>query len=89
MRAYNRPALPNRQAWAIQRGWAEDEHVHFAEEPSGLEMPWEEFACLKSPSPKLWMDAYWAAFTKAAGLHLVTTDMAFKQFHLPGPTVLG
>lgn len=88
MRAYNRPALSNRKAWAIQRGWAESEHVRFAEEPPGLELPWEEFACLKSSSPKLWMDAYLAAFAKAAGLHLVTTDKAFKQFKLSGLSVL-
>lgn len=88
MRAYNRPALSNRQAWAIQREWEDGEQVRFAEEPPGLELPWEEFACLKSPSPKLWMDAYLAAFAKAAGLHLVATDKAFTQFHLPSLTVL-
>ena len=31
-------------------------------------------------SPKLWMDAYLAAFTVAGGYQLVTTDKGFKQF---------
>ncbi len=30
--------------------------------------------------PKLWMDAYLAAFAAAAGVRLVTTDAAFGQF---------
>ena len=31
-------------------------------------------------SPKLWMDAYLAAFAIAAKQQLVTTDKAFRQF---------
>lgn len=31
-------------------------------------------------SPKLWMDAYLAAFARSAGYTLVTTDAAFTQF---------
>ncbi len=31
-------------------------------------------------SPKLWMDAYMAAFARASGYRLVTTDAAFAQF---------
>ena len=31
-------------------------------------------------SPKLWMDAYLAAFALAGGCRMVTTDAAFKQF---------
>ena len=31
-------------------------------------------------SPRVWMDAYLAAFARAEGCTLVTTDGAFKQF---------
>ncbi len=31
-------------------------------------------------SPKIWMDAYLAAFALAGGYQMVTTDAAFKQF---------
>jgi predicted nucleic acid-binding protein len=32
------------------------------------------------PSPKLWMDAYLAAFALQSGHRLVTTDRDFRQF---------
>jgi len=37
-------------------------------------------AVRKTASPKLWMDAYLAAFALRGNLVCVTTDDAFKQF---------
>jgi uncharacterized protein len=50
------------------------------EEPSGLEAQWLEFAASTRPSPKLWMDAYLAAFALCGQLAFVTFDRGFKQF---------
>lgn len=50
------------------------------EEPAGLERRWKRLAVRDSASPKLWMDAYLAAFALAGGHRLATTDAAFKQF---------
>ena len=44
-------------------------------EPTG-----ERFADSIAASPKLWMDAYLAAFAVVGGFKLVTSDKAFKQF---------
>jgi predicted nucleic acid-binding protein len=35
-------------------------------------------------SPKVWMDAYFAAFAIAAGLKFISFDSDFKQFELKG-----
>ena len=51
-----------------------------ADEPRGLEILWKKLAGPSKPSPKLWMDAYLAAFAVAGGYQLVTTDKGFKQF---------
>ena len=42
--------------------------------------PWLEVAGLDSASPKVWMDAYLAAFAIAAGWRLVTLDKDFNNF---------
>jgi predicted nucleic acid-binding protein len=54
--------------------------VAWAEEPPGLEPIWKGLAGGSAASPKLWMDAYLAAFAMAGEYQLVTTDKAFKQF---------
>ena len=58
----------------------DDRVVLRAEEPAGLETHWERFAVCDTASPKLWMDAFLAAFALAGGYRMVTTDAAFKQF---------
>ena len=40
-------------------------------------------------SPKLWMDAYLAAFALTGGYRMVTTDTAFRQFQGLDVLVLG
>ena len=77
---YRIPPLNNKTAWSVYEKLRADERVAWADEPSGLESVWKKFAGVSSPSPKLWMDAYLAAFAAAGGHELVTTDRAFKQF---------
>jgi toxin-antitoxin system PIN domain toxin len=78
---YGNPPLTNRQAWeACEAFLADDRIVLRAEEPAGLEARWERFAVRDTASPKIWMDAYLAAFALAGGYRMVTTDAAFKQF---------
>jgi predicted nucleic acid-binding protein len=54
--------------------------IGWAEEPRGLESSWKKLGGTSQASPKLWMDAYLAAFAIAGGYQLVTTDKGFKQF---------
>jgi toxin-antitoxin system PIN domain toxin len=77
---YGIPALTNQAAWAAYDGFRADERIGWAEEPVDLESTWKELAAGAKASPKLWMDAYLAAFAMLAGQQLVTTDKAFLQF---------
>jgi len=80
-RPYGNPPLTNRQAWkAYEALLADDRIVLRAEEPAALEKRWTELALRDDASPKLWMDAYLAGFALAAGLRMITTDAAFRQF---------
>lgn len=78
---YGNPPLTNRQAWAAYEALlADDRIVLQTTEPAGLERRWQRLAARDTASPKLWMDAYLAAFALAGGYRLVTTDAAFRQF---------
>jgi uncharacterized protein len=90
LRPYGASPLTNRKAWAAYDAFlADDRIVLHAEEPAGLEMRWKRLALRDTPSPKVWMDAYLAAFALAGGFRLVTTDGAFKQFRGLDLDVLG
>ncbi len=77
---YGIPPLSNKAAWAVYEGFRADARMSWVDEPRGLEASWKRLAAATKPSPKLWMDAYLAAFAIAGGYQLVTTDKAFKQF---------
>jgi predicted nucleic acid-binding protein len=78
---YGNPPLTNRQAWDAYHALLADDRIAFrADEPPGLDALWESLAVRDTASPKLWMDAYLAAFALAAGHRMVTTDAAFRQF---------
>ncbi|MEX0670114.1 MAG: TA system VapC family ribonuclease toxin [Pirellulales bacterium] len=78
--AYGIPPLSNQAAWSFYDRLIADERIVFVEEPSSLEAVWRKLSRGTSASPKLWTDAYLAAFAVAGGHRLVTTDQGFKQF---------
>ena len=79
---YGNPPLTNRQASGkpTKLFLATIGSSCVPKEPAGLETHWERFAVCDTASPKLWMDAFLAAFALAGGYRMVTTDAAFKQF---------
>ena len=77
---YGIPPLGNKAAWSAYEGFLADDRIAWAHEPRGLEPRWKKLSEGSKSSPKLWMDAYLAAFAMAGGYQLVTTDKAFKQF---------
>ena len=78
---YGNPPLTNRQAWETYQVLLSDDRIVLRpDEPAGLETRWERFAVRDTASPKIWMDAYLAAFALAGRYRMVTTDAAFKQF---------
>lgn len=87
---YGYPPLTNSRAWSIYHAFLSDDRVDFrGEEPAGLEAQWQAFSSRNSASPKLWMDAYLAAFAFINGWKVVTTDRAFTQFPDLDVVVLG
>lgn len=78
---YGNSALTNLQAWETWEALIDDDRISLrSDEPGGVEVLWRNFATRDTASPKLWMDAYLAAFAHAAGYLMVTTDQAFEQF---------
>lgn len=71
----------NTDAWRTYEAFIADDRIGFRDqEPKGLERRWKDYSARASASPKLWMDAYLAAFAVMGGYQLVTTDAAYRQF---------
>lgn len=68
------------QAWSIYDQILADERFLFLPEPGNLEPALRRFTQANQPSPRVWQDAYLAAFAAASGLDLVTFDHGFQQF---------
>lgn len=87
---YGNQPLTNRQAWQVYEALLTDDRIGFrAEEPAGIDVRWKQFAVRNTASPKLWMDAYLAAYALAGGYRLATTDLAFRQFRGVDVELLG
>jgi toxin-antitoxin system PIN domain toxin len=85
--AYGLEPLSNEAAWATFELFVEDERISLQwDEPAAVERFLKEFGLRSIASPKLWMDAYLAAFAAAAGATMVTADRGFHQF--PGLEVI-
>lgn len=85
---FGNPPLTNAEAWQVYEGFLADPRMAFAAEPDDLERHWQQLAARDSASPKVWMDAYLAAFAMAGGHQLVTIDAAFRQYEGLNPVVL-
>lgn len=77
---YGIPARTNREAWTVVEAFLADDRIAWIDEPPGIEGVWRTLALRDTASPKLWMDAWLAAFAMGAGLQLVTFDRSFAQF---------
>ncbi len=80
--------LTNSEAWAVLDRLLEDEATGFAEEPDGLDAVWRRLSERNTPSPKVWMDAYLAAFAIVGGMRLVTLDKDFRKYESDGLDLL-
>jgi uncharacterized protein len=68
------------KAWKLYDLLFSDPRVVFAEEPANLEVHWRSFTQRRSASPKVWNDAYLAAFARAAGFEVVSFDTGLAQY---------
>jgi toxin-antitoxin system PIN domain toxin len=90
LRPYDVPPMTNAAAWKVYEDLLSNRRVAWAAEPDAadLESRWKSLAATGAASPKLWRDAYLAAFAIEGGHRLVTTDKGFKQFKGLDPIVL-
>ncbi|MFO0966249.1 MAG: TA system VapC family ribonuclease toxin [Gemmataceae bacterium] len=77
---YGTPPLRNKSAWSLYTRFRADQRIGFADEPKDVDRHWQKLTAGSQSYPKLWMDAYLAAFALAQPCRLVTTDKAFRQF---------
>jgi toxin-antitoxin system PIN domain toxin len=73
-------ALKLGEAWQKYDLLQSDSCVSYIDEPPGVEPLWRAYTERQSFSPKVWNDAYLAAFAQAANLELVTFDRGFAQY---------
>ena len=80
MDPFGLPAMTNSNAWAEFDRLMLDPRIFLAPEPSDLDKFWKGFTTRHTASPKMWMDAYLAAFAVAGNYKLITADKAFAQY---------
>jgi len=73
-------ALTMHQAWEQYDLFRSDPCVSYAGEPVNLEAHWRRFTEGQTFSPKVWNDAYLAAFAQAGGFELVSFDKGLAQY---------
>lgn len=81
-------ALTLPDAWQKYDLYLTDPRISFAEEPPQVESHWRSFTQAQTFSPKVWNDAYLAAFALAGGLELVTFDKGIAQYQNVNSTIL-
>ncbi len=79
-RTYDALGQTNRTVWLALDALRALPQVAWCDEPPGVVTQWRALTTLDSASPKVWMDAYLAAFAMAASLRLITLDRDFKNF---------
>jgi uncharacterized protein len=71
--------LTMRQCWKLYEEWIASGSAELWTEPHGLEVAFARNTLRDQRSPKLWNDAYLAAFAETTGLPLVTFDKALAR----------
>jgi toxin-antitoxin system PIN domain toxin len=87
LRLLNNPAVMREDVldvaacWTVWRRLLQDERFRFApDEPVSFDIVFERFTSGRTYSPRLWTDAYLAAFAHVGQLTLVTLDRGFRNF---------
>jgi len=80
LKVYGAEGLSNRDALVALNALQALRQVCVRDEPRGTVALWHTLSTLNSASPKVWMDAYLAAFATAGGLHMLTLDRDFQNF---------
>ncbi|TLD72578.1 PIN domain-containing protein [Phragmitibacter flavus] len=84
LRHYDAAHMTNRSALTQLQMLLSRPEIAEIEEPPGTAALWQKLAMHDTASPKVWMDAYLAAFAIKGGLHFVTLDGDFKSYQPHG-----
>ena len=84
LKAYGAEGFTNQDAAELIATLHRLPAVRTLDEPSGLQSRWLDLAGLPSASPKVWMDAYLAAFAIMLDMEFVTLDRDFRNFEKDG-----
>lgn len=80
LKIYELPRFTNNDALTALDLFQASPQVGFLDEPEGTYELWRSLAGRETASPKVWMDAYLAAFAISGGLNFVTIDRDFKSY---------
>lgn len=84
LKAYGATGLTNRDALIALGALMALPQVCEREEPRGAFALWQRIASRNTASPKVWMDAYLAAFAISGAWRLASLDQDFKNFAVYG-----
>ena len=84
LKAYGAEGITNQDAAKLFAMLSALPTVTMMAEPPGLDSLWIELAAVPSASPKVWMDAYLAAFAIRHETEFVTLDHDFLRFGKDG-----
>lgn len=84
LKTYGAEGLTNHQALEVYETLIRRPAIAFLDESAGLQNLWFTLAALDSASPKVWMDAYLAAFAIRGDLVFTTFDSDFRKFEARG-----
>ena len=87
-KAFGAEAVTLSDAWRMYDAFLGDPLISFCGEPADVEPLWRGYTQRQSFSPKVWNDAFLAAFAQAAGYDLITFDKGFAQFENLNSTIL-
>ena len=80
LKAYGAAGMTNRDALVALDALQALPQVNVRDEPPGVFSLWRSLTSSDSASPKVWMDAYLAAFAMSGGMRMVTIDRDFTSF---------
>lgn len=78
--AYGASGLTNADALRVFLAFTALPQVRTLSEPAKLTALWHKLAGIPTTSPKVWMDAYLAAFAISSDLTFVTLDQGFRAY---------
>lgn len=84
LRAHGAEGFTNLDAVSLISALTKLPSIRMLTEPSEMEPLWLRLAGLQTTSPKVWMDAYLAAFAICHEIEFVTLDRDFRSFEKNG-----